>query len=218
MFPATTTCRHFTTIFAQPDLTRRNGLSAHTTLEGVINAEERRASRAAGFGQPSDIVRHPALLIIDVQYRNTGTSPPPFRESIKKFPTSCGKIGWNAMHNITHLLAEYLRSRLNPNEAKVSAILCNRTLLDDDMTRLLGFVVCIFMASSALAQTCPDKPIRIGSPWAAGGPAEALGRIIGSKVSEALGQPIVIDSRPGADGMGARLTRLPLGAPVVWAL
>ena len=162
-------------------------------------------------------MRHPALLIIDVQYRNTGTSPPPFRESIKKFPTSCGKIGWNAMHNITHLLAEYLRSRLNPNEAKVSAILFNRTLLDDDMTRLLGFVICIFMASSALPQTCPDKLIRIVSPWTAGGPAEAPGRIIGSKVSAALGQPIVIDSRPGADGMGARLTRLPVGAPMVWA-
>jgi nicotinamidase-related amidase len=78
--------------------------------DGIISAEEQRAYHAAGFGRPSGIGRRPALLIIDVQYRTIGTSPKPFWESIKEFPTSCGEIGWNAMKNIAVLLAEFRRN------------------------------------------------------------------------------------------------------------
>jgi nicotinamidase-related amidase len=75
--------------------------------DGIISDEEQRAYNAAGFGRPSGTGKRPALLIIDVQYRTIGTSPKPFWESIKEFPTSCGDIGWNAMHNIAKLLAEF---------------------------------------------------------------------------------------------------------------
>jgi maleamate amidohydrolase len=79
--------------------------------DGIISEEEQRAYRAAGFGRPSGIGRRPALLIIDVQYRTIGTSPKPFWESIKEYPTSCGEIGWNAMRRIAVLLAEFRRNK-----------------------------------------------------------------------------------------------------------
>ena len=47
----------------------------------------------------------PGLLIIDVQYRTVGTTPMPFMEAIKEFPTSCGEVGWDAVHQIARLLA-----------------------------------------------------------------------------------------------------------------
>jgi maleamate amidohydrolase len=79
--------------------------------DGIVSDEEQRAYQAAGFGRPSGVGRRPALLIIDVQYRTIGTSPKPFWESIKEFPTSCGEIGWNAMKNIAVLLAEFRRNK-----------------------------------------------------------------------------------------------------------
>ena len=78
--------------------------------DGIISEEEQKAYNAAGFGRPSGIGRRPALLIIDVQYRTIGTSPKPFWESIREFPTSCGDVGWNAMRNIATLLAEFRRN------------------------------------------------------------------------------------------------------------
>ena len=67
------------------------------------------------------------------------------------------------------------------------------------MKKLLTFVLCIF-AASASAQPYPSKPIKVVSPWSPGGPAEALARIVTTKMSAALGQPIVIESKPGANG------------------
>ena len=79
--------------------------------DGIISEEEQKAYNAAGFGRPSGVGKRPALLIIDVQYRTIGTTPKPFWESIKEFPTSCGELGWNAMHNIARLLAEFRRNK-----------------------------------------------------------------------------------------------------------
>jgi nicotinamidase-related amidase len=78
--------------------------------DGIISEAEQKAYHAAGFGRPSGIGKRPALLIIDVQYRTIGTTPKPFWESIKEFPTSCGDVGWNAMRNIALLLAEFRRN------------------------------------------------------------------------------------------------------------
>ena len=79
--------------------------------DGIIPVEEQEAYRAAGFGRPTGIGRHPALLIIDVQYRTVGTQPRPFREAIKEFPTSCGEIGWDAVKNIWRLLAFFRENK-----------------------------------------------------------------------------------------------------------
>jgi nicotinamidase-related amidase len=73
--------------------------------DGIIPDIEQRAYRAAGFGKPSGIGTRPALLIIDVQYRTTGTVPKPFFEAIEEFPTSCGDVAWSAVANIARLLA-----------------------------------------------------------------------------------------------------------------
>ena len=51
--------------------------------------------------RPEDRARfQPALLIIDVQYRTVGTTPKPFWQAIKEFPTSCGEVGWSAVGKI----------------------------------------------------------------------------------------------------------------------
>jgi tripartite-type tricarboxylate transporter receptor subunit TctC len=50
------------------------------------------------------------------------------------------------------------------------------------------------------AQSYPTKPIRLILPMAPGGAVDLLGRIIGSKLAERLGQPVVCENRPGAGG------------------
>jgi tripartite-type tricarboxylate transporter receptor subunit TctC len=52
---------------------------------------------------------------------------------------------------------------------------------------------------AAFAQTYPSRSIRLVVPFAPGGPADFLGRVIGQKLGEAVGQQIVIDNRPGAN-------------------
>jgi len=55
----------------------------------------------------------------------------------------------------------------------------------------------------ATAQTFPDKPIRLIVPFAAGGLADITMRIVGEKLSERLGQRIIIDNRPSGGGIAA---------------
>lgn len=52
----------------------------------------------------------------------------------------------------------------------------------------------------ALAQTYPSKPIRMIVPFAPGGGTDILGRVIGAKLGEVMGQQVIIDNRPGAGG------------------
>jgi len=57
------------------------------------------------------------------------------------------------------------------------------------------------LAPPALAQAWPDKPVRIVVPYGPGGLGDVLARGIGKKMGEALGQPVVIENKPGAAGM-----------------
>ena len=51
------------------------------------------------------------------------------------------------------------------------------------------------------AQSYPNRSIRVVVPWPAGGPPDAVGRLLGQRVGEALKQQIVIDNRPGANSV-----------------
>ena len=55
------------------------------------------------------------------------------------------------------------------------------------------------VVSSAFAQTYPSRSITLIVPFAPGGPADVLGRLVGQKMSEDLGQQVVIDNRSGAN-------------------
>ncbi len=67
----------------------------------------------------------------------------------------------------------------------------------------LLFAACASLAGLASAQTFPSKPIKIVVPFGAGGVADLTARAVGQKLSESLGQPVVIDNKPGAGGIAA---------------
>jgi len=58
----------------------------------------------------------------------------------------------------------------------------------------------MLLSSPALAQSYPDRPLRVVIPWPAGGSNDIVGRIVTQPVSAALGQQLVIDNRGGAAG------------------
>jgi len=66
--------------------------------------------------------------------------------------------------------------------------------------RSLIFLMAIIFSGSAAAQAFPSKPIRVVIPFVAGGSSDITGRAIASKFQELLGQPGVVENRPGANG------------------
>ena len=65
---------------------------------------------------------------------------------------------------------------------------------------LCALLTGLLAGTPVLAQTYPDKPIRLIVPFAAGSFPDTVARIVGQKMSEGLGQPIVVDNRAGAGG------------------
>jgi len=68
------------------------------------------------------------------------------------------------------------------------------------MNRLLTFAILMAIGAAASAQSFPAKPIRVVIPFVAGGSSDITGRAIASKFQELLGQPGVVENRPGANG------------------
>lgn len=67
------------------------------------------------------------------------------------------------------------------------------------------------LAASGFAQTYPAKPVRVVIPFPPGGTLDAVGRMLGQKLADQLGQPFVIENKPGASGVigGETVARAP---------
>jgi tripartite-type tricarboxylate transporter receptor subunit TctC len=84
----------------------------------------------------------------------------------------------------------------------------------------LLFTVLAAAPGGAFAQTFPSRTITTVVPFAAGGSLDALARMIAPKVSEALGQPVIVENRAGASGlvgMGAVAKADPDGYTILYA-
>lgn len=70
------------------------------------------------------------------------------------------------------------------------------------VTHVLAMVAACAGLSSAYAQDAyPTRPVRMIVPYAPGGPIDVWGRILAQKLGEAFAQPVVLDNRPGANGI-----------------
>jgi len=68
------------------------------------------------------------------------------------------------------------------------------------MKRTLVALFAAALASAALAQAWPTKPVRFIVPYPPGGTSDILARTISEKLASALGQPVVVENKPGANG------------------
>ncbi len=96
-----------------------------TPWNAIVPPADLAIYEAAGWGHSTGLGTRPALLIIDVQWRTTGTRPQPILEAIKEFPTSCGEIAWAAAERIRVLLDLFRRKSwpvIYPHVAPKTAI------------------------------------------------------------------------------------------------
>ena len=66
--------------------------------------------------------------------------------------------------------------------------------------RIVVVALAASCASSALAQSYPNRPIRMIAPFPAGGLADVLARAVGDEMSKTLGQPVIVENKAGAGG------------------
>jgi len=65
------------------------------------------------------------------------------------------------------------------------------------LVRLVVFMLACAACAGAMAQDYPNHAVKIIVPFAAGGPADIYARFLGQRLQEAMGQPFVVDDRPG---------------------
>jgi tripartite-type tricarboxylate transporter receptor subunit TctC len=68
------------------------------------------------------------------------------------------------------------------------------------LARIAAMLATAALASAAVAQSLPNKPLTIISAYPAGGGGDVIARLMAPKLSQRVGQPVVIDNRPGASG------------------
>jgi tripartite-type tricarboxylate transporter receptor subunit TctC len=67
--------------------------------------------------------------------------------------------------------------------------------------RTLSFLFALLACANAYSQSFPSKPMRIVVSFAPGGSVDALARLVSPKMADALGQPVLVENRGGANGM-----------------
>jgi tripartite-type tricarboxylate transporter receptor subunit TctC len=68
------------------------------------------------------------------------------------------------------------------------------------MKRLLATIILLAAAQIAAAQPWPSKPLKLVVPYPPGGPTDVSARLVAQKMQESLGQPVLVENRPGAGG------------------
>jgi tripartite-type tricarboxylate transporter receptor subunit TctC len=81
------------------------------------------------------------------------------------------------------------------------------------MKRILGLAAGLLLAAAAHAQQFPAKPVTLIVPWPAGGSTDIYFRKLGEITARHLGQPLVIENRPGGSGMNGPATMAKTAKP-----
>ncbi len=71
------------------------------------------------------------------------------------------------------------------------------------MKRIIGCIAALLCATTASAQDFPNKPIRVAIGFGPGGPTDVIARVTADAMTRAVGQPVIVENRPGAGGIVA---------------
>lgn len=99
---------------------------------------------------------------------------------------------------MSDLLNDQSRDQRDPGACRFRKVRCLRSALP---ALLLGLVVSFAYQTTAGALDWPTRPIHAIMPLGAGGGIDSIGRLIFEKLAQRLGQPIVVENRPGAGGI-----------------
>ena len=95
--------------------------------------------------------------------------------------------------------SKLLGDRLNYNPKERQSMTQSTPVSRRHFNAVVG--ACLAMPLAARAQAFPSKPIRILVPFAAGGPTDLMARAVGKSMSVSMGQPVIVENKPGGGGV-----------------